>query len=104
MGRTQPTVRDRLDRLEREWQPFRRSLRRRDQPAFDRLFERARAHADAAAQQHPDDAWRAFVFAVLLAQERALAEAAGCDGDARPESKGATVAGSDGEDDADVRR
>jgi len=72
MGRTNPTLRDRLDRLERDWRPFRRALRRRHQDDFDRLFERARGHADAAGQQNPPDAWRAFVFAVLLAQEREI--------------------------------
>ncbi|MFB6142140.1 MAG: hypothetical protein ABEJ30_02220 [Halorientalis sp.] len=69
MGRTSPTVREQFDRLEREYQPFRRSLRRRHQPAFDELFERARAHADAASQQNARDPWRAFVLTVLLAQE-----------------------------------
>jgi len=72
MGRTNPTMRDRLDRLEEEWQPFRRSLRYRHQDDFDRLFERARGHADAASQQNPRDAWRAFVMGVLLAQEREI--------------------------------
>lgn len=72
MGRTNPTMRDRLDRLERDWQPFRRSLRYRHQDDFDRLFERARGHADAASQQNPPDVWQAFVVAVLLAQEREL--------------------------------
>lgn len=72
MGRTNPTMRDRLDRLERDWQPFRRSLRYRHQGDFDRLFERARGHADAASQQNPPDVWQAFVVAVLLAQEREL--------------------------------
>ena len=72
MGRTRATTRDSLDALEREWNAFRRSLRRRDQPAFDRLFEHARGHAEAATQQNPADPWRGFVFAVLLAQERAI--------------------------------
>jgi hypothetical protein len=72
MGRTNPTLRDRLDRIEREWQPMRRALRRRHQGDFDRLFERARGHADATGQANPPDAWRAFVVAVLLAQEREL--------------------------------
>ena len=72
MGRTGPTVREQFDRLEREWRPFRRALRRRDQPAFDALFDRARRHADAASQQHPADPWRAFVLTVLLAQEAEL--------------------------------
>jgi hypothetical protein len=72
MGRTNPTLRDRLDRLERDWGPVRRALRRRYQRDFDRLFERARAHADATGQGNPPEVWRAFVFAVLLAQEREL--------------------------------
>ena len=72
MGRTNPTLRDRLDRLEREWQPVRRALRRRHRDDFDRLFDRARAHADATGQGNPPDGWRAFVFAVLLSQEREL--------------------------------
>ena len=78
MGRSGPTVREQFDRLEREWRPFRRTLRRRHRPAFDRLFAHARGHADAAGQQNPRDPWRAFVVAVLLAQEaelRALREA-----------------------------
>jgi len=70
MGRTRPTFRDELDRIEADWQPLRRSLRRRHQPAFDRLFEHARGHADAAGQQNPADPWRGFAVAVLLAQER----------------------------------
>lgn len=74
MGRSGPTLRDEFDRLEREHAPFRRALRRRHRPAFDRVFEHARAFADAASQQNPHDPWRAFVLAVLLAQEEELAE------------------------------
>jgi len=85
VGRSGPTVRDQLDRLEREWQPFRRTLRRRHRPAFDRLFERARGHADAASQQNPRDPWRAFVLAVLLAQERELEALAGAQEDSADE-------------------
>ena len=65
-------MRDRLDRFESEWQRFRRSLRYRHQDDFDRLFERARSHADAASQQNPRNVWQAFVIGVLLAQEREL--------------------------------
>jgi len=85
VGRTNPTMRDRLDRLESEWQPFRRSLRYRHQDDFDRLFERARSHADAASQQNPRDPWRAFVLAVLLAQERELEALAGAQEDSADE-------------------
>jgi len=70
MGRTRPTFRDALDRIEADWAPFRRSLRRRHQRDFDRLFEHARGHADAAGQQNPADPWRGLLVAVLLAHER----------------------------------
>ena len=48
MGRTNPTYRDALRAIEERWTEFRRALRRRDQPRFDRLFEYAREHADAS--------------------------------------------------------
>ncbi|MFA1612557.1 hypothetical protein [Halobellus rubicundus] len=48
MGRTNPTYRDALRAIEERWATFRRALRGRDQPRFDRLFEYARAHADAS--------------------------------------------------------
>ena len=48
MGRTNPTYRDALRAIEERWAEFRRALRRRDQPRFDRLFEYAREHADAS--------------------------------------------------------
>ena len=48
MGRTNPTYQDALRAIEERWMEFRRALRRRDQPRFDRLFEYAREHADRA--------------------------------------------------------
>lgn len=72
MGRSKPTVRNYLDDLEADWQPFRRTLRRRDQAHFDRLFEHARGHADAITQLDPADPRLAAVFSMLLAQQREL--------------------------------
>lgn len=72
VGRTGPTLREEFDRIEREWRPFRRALRYRETESYDRLFERARQHADAASHHNPRDPWRAFVLSVLLAQERDL--------------------------------
>ncbi|MDY6818578.1 MAG: hypothetical protein SVG88_07950 [Halobacteriales archaeon] len=69
MGRTVPTFRDRLRRFEREWQPYRRGLRRCHQPDFDRLLEHARQHADAAGQQNPRPPEWGIVLSILLAQE-----------------------------------
>jgi hypothetical protein len=74
MGRTNPTYRDRLQRLEDDWQPFRRGLRRQYKADFDRLFEKAAAHADAAGYANGADPEFAFVLSVLLAQEAELQE------------------------------
>ena len=74
MGRSKPTFRNYLDAFEGDWQPYRRALRRRDQPGFDRLFEKARGHADAAGQLDPADPRPVVLFSMLLAQERELCE------------------------------
>lgn len=73
MGRSRPTFRNYLDAMEGDWQPYRRTLRRRDQPHFDALFAKARGHADAAGQLDPADPRLAVLFSMLLAQERELA-------------------------------
>ncbi|MDZ7701211.1 MAG: hypothetical protein U5J98_03635 [Halobacteriales archaeon] len=73
MGRSKPTFRNYLDGLEDDWAPYRRTLRRRDQAHFDRLFEHARGHADAASQLDPADPRLAVLFSMLLAQQRELA-------------------------------
>lgn len=72
MGRTNPTYRDVLTRFEEECQPFRRGLRRQHQPAFDRLFEKARRHADAAGYLNLADPRMAILLSILLAQEQEL--------------------------------
>ncbi|WP_254528532.1 hypothetical protein [Natrinema gelatinilyticum] len=69
MGRTNPTYRDALRRLESEWEPMRRALRREYQDDFDRLFDRARAFADAAGYANPPRPERALVLSLLLAHE-----------------------------------
>lgn len=79
MGRTNPTYRDRLRRVEDEWGRYRRALRADDRPHFDRLFEHARAHADAAGYQNHREPTLPLVLGVLLEHERRLA---GLEGDA----------------------
>lgn len=73
MGRTNPTYRDRLATLERDWKPFRRALRADEQPHFDRLFEHGREYAHAATYSNPPDPERALLVSALLAHERRLA-------------------------------
>lgn len=74
MGRTNPTFRNLLEALKGRWGDYRRALRRRDRPHFDRLFEYADAHADAAGALNPDDPMDPVVVSMLLEQERRLAE------------------------------
>lgn len=74
MGRSKPTFRNYLERFQGDWQPFRRALRRRHQGDFDRLFEKARGHADAAGHLDPTEPRFAILFSMLLAQERELRE------------------------------
>ncbi|MFC7232921.1 hypothetical protein ACFQMM_19045 [Saliphagus sp. GCM10025308] len=72
MGRTNPTYRDALRRLEADWKPMRRALRRERQADFDRLFERARNVADAAGYANAADPERALVLSLLVAHETAI--------------------------------
>ncbi|MDF9745534.1 hypothetical protein [Natrinema salsiterrestre] len=69
MGRTNPTYRDALRRIESDWEPMRRALRREYQSDFDRLFDRAREFADAAGYANPPAPERALLLSLLLAHE-----------------------------------
>lgn len=72
MGRTTPTYRDLVRRYEASLGAYRRGLRREDQTHFDRLFDQARQHADAATFQHDSDPATMVLLSVLLAHERRL--------------------------------
>lgn len=74
MGRTNPTFRDVLRGVEESWSDFRRVLRRRDQPRFDRLFEYAREHADAGGMLNVNDRLAPILFSIDLEQEARLDE------------------------------
>lgn len=74
MGRTNPTFRNLLEAIETRWADYRRALRRRDQPAFDRLFEHAHAHADAAGYLNGPDPMIPVLVSMLLEHEKRLAE------------------------------
>jgi hypothetical protein len=72
MGRTNPTYRDALRAIEERWADFRRALRRRDQPRFDRLFEYAREHADASGLLNHQNPLLPALFSINLEQEARL--------------------------------
>ena len=73
MGRTNPTYRQHVRRLNREWGKYRRTLRRQDQPHFDRLFEHAETYADAGSQLNTTDPVVPVLFSIMLAQEKRIA-------------------------------
>ena len=74
MGRTNPTFRNVLEAVKSRWGDYRRALRRRDQAPFDRLFEYADAHADAAGYLNHDDPIEPILVSMLLGQEKRLAD------------------------------
>lgn len=74
MGRTNPTYRDAIQALERRWDDFKRALRRRHQPRFERLFEYAQAHADAGGYLNHDEPLFPILLSIDLEQETRLDE------------------------------
>lgn len=73
MGRTNPTYRRILRGLEDRWNPYRRALRRGDQPHFDQLFEHAREHADAAGYLNHEEPLYPVLVSIALEHERRVA-------------------------------
>ncbi|ODR83382.1 hypothetical protein BG842_09695 [Haladaptatus sp. W1] len=70
MGRTNPTYRDALRTMESRWKHYRRALRHADQEVFDRLFEHARAHADASGFQNDQFVEIPALVSMLLEQQK----------------------------------
>lgn len=74
MGRTNPTFRDVLRGIQEQWGAYRRALRRREQPRFDRLLKYAHDHADASGNLNHNQAEIPLLLSVALEQERRLDE------------------------------
>ena len=77
MGRTVLPFSQVLEQEYEEWKKFRRALRKEDQEAFDRLFERAKLHVQAAAYtSHP---WplESILLSICLEHEKLLGEILG---------------------------
>jgi hypothetical protein len=74
MGRTVLPFSQVLAREYEEWKKFRRALRKEDQEAFDRLFDRAKLHVQAAVYiSHP---WpmESILLSICLEHEKIIAE------------------------------
>ena len=74
MGRTNTTYRDLLRAMESRWQEYRRALRHTDQPVFDRLFEYARAHADASGLQNHQFVEIPALISMLIEQQKQISD------------------------------
>lgn len=69
MGRTEPTFRLLLERLEAEWRDYRRGLTPREQEAFDALFQKARGHASASSNVCRVDPLESVFLSMMLEHE-----------------------------------
>lgn len=74
MGRTNPTHRDLVRRTKERWASYRRALRRTDKKHFDRLFEHARAHADAGGYLNHQTAEIPILVSIVLEQQKYLTD------------------------------
>ena len=72
MGRTNTTYRDLLRAMESRWQEYRRALRHADQVVFDRLFEYARAHADASGLQNHQFVEIPALISMVIEQQKQI--------------------------------
>ena len=74
MGRTVLPFSQVLEREYEEWKKFRRALRKEDQEAFDRLFDRAKLHVHAAAYASHPWPMESIFLSICLEHEKLLAE------------------------------
>lgn len=74
MGRTLPTFRALLDRLELEWSDYRRALTEAEQRRWDGLWQQARRHASASTNAAPLNPLEAVLLSMLLEHEKRLVD------------------------------
>jgi hypothetical protein len=74
MGRTVLPFSQVLEREYEEWKKFRRALRKEDQEAFDRLFDRAKLHVQAAAYTSHPWPMESILLSICLEHEKVLME------------------------------
>lgn len=72
MGKTNSTVREDFGRLEDDWRPFRRGLRRRDQQAWDTLLDGAEHYRDACHMQNSMHRMEMWLMSMLMFHQREI--------------------------------
>lgn len=63
---------DSLDAMETRWDEYRRTLRGTDRAALDRLFEYARAHANAGRLQNHQPVETTGLVSMLVEQQKQI--------------------------------
>jgi hypothetical protein len=74
MGRTVLPCSQVLEREYSEWKKFRRALRKEDQEAFDRLFDRAKLHVRAGGCASAPWPLESILLSICLEHEKLLRE------------------------------
>ncbi|MEF8874952.1 MAG: hypothetical protein V5A88_09850 [Candidatus Thermoplasmatota archaeon] len=69
MGKSVPTFREELEKIESDWRNYRDILRGKEKKMFDELFEKARKHTSAAQSQANPDPVESILFSILLEQQ-----------------------------------
>ena len=75
MGRTNPTMRERLQTMrDSEWENFQRTLRKQNQEAYTDLWGFAMRHADAVGAANPRRPMEGVLLSIALEQQLTIHE------------------------------
>lgn len=74
MGKTLPTIRDEIERLREDMQPFRRAMKPQYEHHYDHLFENITYHAMPAKMANRLDVKWLLLFTACIGQQRQIDE------------------------------
>jgi hypothetical protein len=77
MGRTVLPFSHVLESERERWKPFRRALRKEDQEAFDRLFDRAKLHTSAGVYMARSWPMETILLSICLEHGKMIEEILG---------------------------
>ncbi|MFB6203069.1 MAG: hypothetical protein ABEK01_01110 [Candidatus Nanohaloarchaea archaeon] len=58
--------------MRREWKPYRRAMRKKDQEFYDAVFDKAERKAHAASHMNHENPVLMALFSVLVEQEKEI--------------------------------
>lgn len=74
MGRTNPTYRNSLENVRKQWSGFRRGLRKENRKYFDKFFEDASQHSSAASYMNPKNPAITVFLSSMIQQRKKIDE------------------------------